>query len=89
MRMRRAVVEGPDLCAGADGGDTSKVKDELARCNVSTIFSNDYAFAALCSDRTVVAWENRWGNSYSIARASWMVGMHGRAGGARRQTWRW
>ena len=77
MRMRGAVVEGPDLCAGADGGDTSKVKDELARCNVSTIFSNSGAFAALCSDRTVVA----WGNSGCTARASGVVGMHGRAGG--------
>ena len=83
MRMRRAVVEGPDLCAGADGGDTSK--DELARCNVSEIFSNSYAFAALCSDRTVVA----WGDSDGTARASGMLGMHGRAGGARRQTRPW
>ena len=42
------------------GGDTRTVKDELARCNVSKIFSSESVFAALCSDHTVVAWGNNW-----------------------------
>ena len=63
------MVEGPDIVVGAGGGDTSKVKDELALCNVSTIFSNEYTYAALCSDGTVVAWGNS--NSTALSCVGW------------------
>ena len=56
----RAVFEGPVFGVGTGGGDTSKVKDALARCNVSTIVSNILSYAALCSDRTVIAWGSSW-----------------------------
>ena len=68
------MFEGPAIVVGAVGGDTSKVKDELAHCNVSTIFSNGASYAALCSDGTVVA----WGISDSTALSVW-DGMHWQA----------
>ena len=44
------------LCA--DGGDVSKVQDELV--NVISIHRADYAFAALRSDGTVRAWGSKF-----------------------------
>ena len=46
---------------GAAGGSTRKVESELARCNVTTIASNEKLYAALCSNGGVVAWGKYWG----------------------------
>ena len=74
------MFEGPDILFGADGRDTSQVKHELARCNVSTIFSNQYSHAALCSDRTVVVWGYSRGTALFCAGwRAWASRMMGRA----------
>ena len=41
---------------GAGGGDSTKVKSELATCNVTRIFSNSKSHVAMCVDDKVIAW---------------------------------
>ena len=57
------------------GGDSSAVAAKLnGSVDVTQIFSNNYAFAALCADGTVITWGNSFSGSDSSAVAAQLNG---------------